>query len=84
MSAISLKDVPGITLRDVPLDVPIPTTESLYAWWEPDGVWVTWTDYVFLLARQKKPPARSASSGDAAAAERRTAQSSLFERGMPL
>jgi hypothetical protein len=45
---------------DVPLDAPIPTTDALYFWWEPEGVWVTRTDYYFLLARRTPAGERAA------------------------
>ena len=49
---------------DVPLDAPIPTTDALYFWWEPEGVWATPSQYYFLLAR------RTPAGGGAAAGEK--------------
>lgn len=67
-----------MSLEDVPLDVPIPTGQAIYAWWEPEGVWVNWTDYVFLLARQKKPPAAERGGEAADAARSPLGQASFF------
>jgi hypothetical protein len=53
-----------VTLADVPLDAPIPNTESFYVWDEISGYWVTWVEYVFTTAHRNAPPA-------AAVAERR-------------
>lgn len=67
-------------LADVPLDAPIPTTETMYVWDEAGGSWVTWIDYVFRVLNGSAATRRDG-SGDAAAATRRApAQSPLFEK----
>jgi hypothetical protein len=61
---------------DVPLDAPIPTTDAMYYWWEPQGVWVNRTDYYFLLARQT--PAGSGPAAGAGARPPAARQKTFF------
>jgi hypothetical protein len=49
-----------MTLAEVPLYAPIPSTECRYAWDEVSGYWVTWIEYVFAAAHRNERPAAAA------------------------
>jgi hypothetical protein len=61
---------------DVPLDVPIPTTETMYVWDEIDGVWLPWVDWVFTSAHRLEGEAQG--RGRAVERPKVTAQPALF------
>jgi hypothetical protein len=61
-----------VTLDQVPLDAPIPTTEAIYVWDDVGGYWLRWVDWVFAVAHRHEP------GGGKAAAPPPAAQSSLF------
>lgn len=63
--------MPGTRLEDIPLDAPIPATEVMYLWYEPDGAWVSWDTYVRVAIFGRNAERRRSGGG--------AAQSPLFQ-----